>query len=394
MFYYVIVLLIAFIFYLLFPGIGAVRTRNSWRLFRQALVDSSFFPILDYASLRGLNEGIFRYFRFFGSLEAIQGDDLIWIRGNNILASVEMKEVNLFVLELKEEEVQDGDNPFGDKEAGKLTSLSWEHIFSLPEGTKLFIAGPLFKEQGKAIFRGEPEYKLTMIIYEGETELLLQRAIWGGRQNNEYWNRLTPGSLGVGFFSLLVLANFFLSQSYGRPLSLIALTLSLLPFSVLLPPGLFFFFSYLNQWKLGRRLRAERDLLRLPLRYFFEDPKAGGEARLPDGNVYFCKSIKWGDTMTSGLSKSIRIWPSLLKKDDLTDRGGYCFGILPTFDASSTQKRDPFAENIIIPDNPSELAHKSEKKALRHEIKSLFLVIAGLLINTYIMLVVLQRLLY
>ena len=52
------------------------------------------------------------------------------------------------------------------------------------------------------------------------------------------------------------------------------LSLAAAPVAPFLPPGVALYYLYRYFWKMARRLRAERDLLRLPLRYF---PGSGRE---------------------------------------------------------------------------------------------------------------------
>jgi len=384
------------LFYLIFPGIGAVLVRKKWRVFRKNLIDSSFFPLLDYGAFRQLTEGRCGSFRFFGSLEAIQGDDLIWIRGNNLLASVEMSRVNLFVLQLDEENLGDLDPTVAFSEKGKITSLSWQQIFSLPEGTSLFVSGSLCKEAGKALFSSAAETPLTMIIYEGRKENLLGRAIWGGRQRNEYWNVLTPGALAVGFFSLLVMGNYFLNQPNNGLLPVVTMALSLVPFSIILPPGLLFYLLYRKAWKKGRLYRSERDLLRLPLRYFEGSLQDGAQGTLPDGSIYRCELLSLKKEDLISFDKGAFLRSSMAGDESRQEQRGYAFGVVDTQDHKKqmTSSSDPFAEYVIVPGNPEAQASLSEKKALKNEILSIGFILTGLLLNTYIMLIVLQRFLY
>jgi hypothetical protein len=65
------------------------------------------------------------------------------------------------------------------------------------------------------------------------------------------------------------------------------LTASLLPLLIFIPPGILLFFLFRRLWKRGRILRAERDLLQLPLRYFDSvQDRNTVESPLPDGETF------------------------------------------------------------------------------------------------------------
>ena len=87
MFYYVLLTLaVAFLFFMLIPGLGAFSVRAKWRRFRAHMIVASTYAIMDHSDLSSENEG--SVFRFFGTLEAIQDTNRIWMRSGDVSAAV------------------------------------------------------------------------------------------------------------------------------------------------------------------------------------------------------------------------------------------------------------------------------------------------------------------
>ena len=160
--------------------------------------------------------------------------------------------------------------------------MLWRRIYSLPAGTPMFVGGSLELENGQGrVPRPGRASRWLVVIYDGPRETILPRAIGGGRQKNEYWNRFTLPALITGSFFLVVIAFLLLRFPPLRLPAILALTLSTFPLAPLLPPGVALYFLYRGLWKRARLLRAERDLLVLPLRYFPEEERTGGERTAP-----------------------------------------------------------------------------------------------------------------
>jgi hypothetical protein len=187
----------------------------------------------------------------------------------------------------------------------------------------------------------------------------LRRSIWGGRQRNEYWNNFTPASLISGTIALLFFAYNSLQSTATAVPAAVALALSTTPLLPFLPPGLPFFLLYRYVWKKGRLNRAERDILRLPLRYLDgQSLHADKKVSLPDGGSY---SVQIFDTRESALAvmdeRKIRSTTLLEAKDDPSRR----------FFVFSAENDDPMAERILIPGHPLELAELCVRKARTYE---------------------------
>jgi len=257
------------LFYILIPGGGAFRVRNRWRRFRKRVLDATAMPELSYSLLRTSREGHLGDFRILGSLQAIQGGETIWVAGNGLSVTVNLSNVTVYTL--PHTSPAEGEAPSPDSEEGMSeevpAQMSWNRIFSLPEGTRLFIAGSLYREGGQTVFLNRRERPLLVLLYDGEEETILPRTVRAGRQRNEYLNELTPGSLITGCLVLLLLTYLAFRggmEAQGRLILLMAMG----PLLVYLPPGLLFYELYRIFWRRARSCRAERDLLSLPLRYW------------------------------------------------------------------------------------------------------------------------------
>lgn len=376
---------IAVLFYGLVPGVGAFYVRSRWRRFRRRIIEGSLFPIVEYRHVARSGDGPIGSFRFFGGLEAIQGDDVVWVRSENVSVAVALNKVSVYWLpsfsatqkegreELNEETVPD-EVP---------SEIPWRRVFSLPEGTHIFITGALFGEQGRAIFRSTRETPLTVVVYDGGRQSILRRAIWAGRHQNEYWNPFTPGSLSVGSFGLLILAYLLLRNPMYRLPAITALTMSLFPLTPLLPPGLLLFFVYRRWWKRARFLRAERDMVLLPLRHFpgFTGNELQMSCRLPDGEEIVTE--RWeeeaGALERLGDGKVRRAARLPERRDSARYR--YVFGGRRETAGPLLPASDPMAELILIPGNPLELSRRCSAQARRFELLSTAAVATGIIGN-------------
>lgn len=383
-----LVLLVAFIFYGLIPGIGAFFARSRWRLFRRRIQESSLYPFLGYSDLSKQGDFLGNY-RVFGDLEAIQGNNSIWINNGSFTVEADLKAAKLYFLpsfsvasqKAPVERLQD---VIPDEQPAMV---SWDQVFSLPAGIKMFVAGPLFSHEDRAVFRSQAREPLLVVLYDGPQSTILQRAIWAGRQKNEYWNQFTLASLLTGSFCMLLLAYIMLrSIPSGLP-PLAALSLAFFPISGLLPPGFILYYLYRHFWKQARLLRAERDLLRLPLRYY---PNRGtrDEAliRLPTGEPYLHSRdagllIK-GDLIVRGASLPYR----------QADRAGSyeLFGAYEEQDGECWLQvpRDPMAELVLVLGDPEVLADGCNARAHLFELLSLLCVFFGLGVNLLLLLAI------
>ena len=379
---------VAFLFFGLIPGMGAFFVRSRWRLFRRRIAESSLYPFLSYSDLSQSGDTLGKY-RVFGRLEAIQGENRIWINNGSFAVEADLQSAKLYFLpsfsttsrilpiERLHEEIPDQ----------QPALVSWNQIFSLPAGTQVFIAGQLISEEGRGVLKSGNKDPLLVVLYDGRRDTIVQRAVWGGRQKNEYWNQFTVASLLTGSFCMVFLAYIFLrSTPPGLP-TLFALSLAPFPISGLLPPGFILYYLYRYFWKRARVLRAERDLLRLPLRYFPDDDKPPLQtvARLPSGERYVCTQDPYiligGELTIRGASV-----PSLKRG---TVEECYLFG---SYSANEGQRRlqaprDPMAELVLVMGNPAALAGECNRRARSFALLSALCVFSALSLNLAVLLV-------
>ena len=358
---YLVIALVWALFSILIPGVGAFHVRSRWRTFRQRIIDSTLLPSISYNRLVRDEGGYLGGYRFFGNLEAIQGDDTVWIRGGSTSLSADLAGVHVYMLpgfshSENEGVVERNEEALPDE---MPQQLPWNRVFSLPEGTPVYISGPLFLSHGQAIFRSTKESELTVVIYDGDAGSLLRRSIWGGRQRNEYWNSFTPASLIAGSLALLFIAYNFLRAGAAPVPAALALGLSTTPVLPFMPPGLPFYLLYRHLWKKGRLCRAERDILRLPMRYFERSSaKAVETVGLPDGGEYTMRVFGNKEAALGAMSERKIRASSLLKIEDEQERQCYVF---------SAEGSDPMAEELLIPGHPYELAALCMSKARLYE---------------------------
>jgi hypothetical protein len=195
--------------------------------------------------------------RFYGTIEAMEGADRVWVKGEEVSLLVDLSLAPLYVLEP------------GPAEAGSLRKIKWSSVSSLVEGTRIFVGGHLVVEGGQAVFVDAPDEGLIAVCHEEGEGRLASRLIAAGRGQNEYWNYFSRVSiaLGVVVISSMLLGFRNSALSTVRALIFLAGVLPVLPFA---PPGLALYFAYRRLWRRGLALRTARDLIKLPLSYSAE----------------------------------------------------------------------------------------------------------------------------
>lgn len=383
-----LVLGLAALFYIIVPGIGAFLVRYRWRTFRRRTIEASLLPAAGYNQMRrAADAGAGEYlgeFRFIGSLEAIQGNDIMWLNDGSVSFAVDMKGQTVALLPSAE-----GGSP-PENESPHL--IPWRKLTHLTEGVRLLVAGGFYGDDGRGLFRGTNGKPLVAVMYGGPDATMLRRAIYSGRQRNEYWNQLTPASLAAGALALLTAAYVTLSQPGTRFEGLLAVTFSIVPIAPLFPPGFVLFFLYRRLWRRGRALRAERDVVTLPLRHFPDNRADGLSIRLATGERYAAASIppRFAGAFTERGATAIALSKHAEKLRD-EDRY-FVFGGVAS-DGRLQSPRDPLAELIVIPGDPRSLATQCERQARRLEVLSVFLAAVGILANLYIVLLLLSNVL-
>jgi hypothetical protein len=227
--YLALVLAVAAVFYLAVPGMGAFIVRGQWRLFRRTINEISRYPIAGARAMGRVKNSFVGYFRFFGTLESIQGDDRIWIANGPSSVAVDLKRLSVYMLP--------DAAPRQGREEADLAAVPWNRIFSLSEGTTILVGGALYAEEGRGVFRPHGRRKPLVVIYDCGREHIIPQAVRSGRQRNEFWNIFTIPSIVTGAFTLILLAYFLLGMPDQRFPALVALSASLAPVAPFLPPA-------------------------------------------------------------------------------------------------------------------------------------------------------------
>lgn len=258
----------AFLFFLIIPIIGAMSLRSQWRRFRDRVVELGRAPVLTYGDVARAAAGraaARESFRLYGSVEAIEGADRVWIRGAGVSALVDLSKAPLYTV------------PPGDPEAGSVRRLRWRSVSSVVEGTRMFVGGRVVVDSGRPVFVDDPDEGLIAVIHDGDDEGLASRLVVGGRSVNEYFGYATPLSVALGLIAVSVILLISRTTSFSSVRALVFL-IGTAPVLPLAPPGLFLFVAYRRLWRRALDLRIERDALRLSLSPGIEIPRG----RAPD----------------------------------------------------------------------------------------------------------------
>jgi hypothetical protein len=342
-------------------------------------MEAALRPSLTYRAVYGSeSSGVYR---IFGSLQAVQDVNVLWLADGDVSVSIDLDGVPVYILPSVPKGESIIKTSMYPDESPKRTY--WNRIFSLPEMTSIFISGELVHKDGLSRFRNTKDIPLLVIVYDCDDSDFYSHAILSGRQRNEYWNALTPGSLTIGSFSLFIYFYLLIQMPYMQFIAVTALTFSLVPVMPFLPPGLVFYYIYRHFWKNARILRAERDLLRLPINFFSDHGglSSGSSVVLPDSAKYQCLIANDLEEAWTMFNNAILRNSSLL--ETYTDRNEYF-----VFGSESKGKDDPMAETLVIPGDPNILSLKSTKKAQKYEVFSAFSFGFGFFMNLFIFLTV------
>lgn len=373
-----VVAAIAVLFYLVIPGVGAFLARARWRAFRRRLLAVSLYPTANPARMPRGRDGPLGDFRFFGTLEAIQGDERIWITNGRSSVAADLAGLSVHILPGQ------GDARREPESAGEVRSVPWGSVFSLPEGTPILVGGALHSEDGRPVFRSREGGRLLVVIHDCPREAIIGRATWSGRHRNEFINPFTLPSVVTGSLSLALLAYGQLSAAGGRLAAIAAITAAIAPLCPFLPPGFPLYFAYRRAWRRARLMRAQRDVVRLPLRYFppfdpGEDRQQRG-ALLPDMEPYvMLRGRVHGQgpvfLRTGGMDVEIPAGTQRVEVD-LPRRAGSAASVAFGSYRETEQgielhaPEDPLAGLVLLPGEPQALAEACSREARWLEILS------------------------
>ncbi len=371
------IVLITFFLYGFLPILGAFFVRNRWRQFRTQLMKASLLPSLSYKAVHGSKKS--GLYRIFGSLQAIQDDNILWIANDDVSVSLDLEGLPLYILpSVTKENTQLNTNMYPD-ESPKRTY--WSSIFSFPEKTSFFVSGELIHKDGRSKFKNSKKNPLMVIIYDCEDYDFYSHAILSGRQRNEYWNLLTPGTLTAGSFALFIYFYLLIQIPYMHFVAVTALSFSLVPVLPFLPPGLLFYYIYRHFWKKARILRAERDLLKLPLNFFVNEGEFSltNTVKLSGGGKYMCHLKSNRDEALEMFENSVLRNSSLIRSRTTKDE-------YYVFSSEGTEMIDPMAETLVIQGDPIILSLKSTKTAQMYELVAIISFSLGFIMNFLILL--------
>jgi hypothetical protein len=220
-------------------------------------------------------------------------------------------------------------------------------------------------------------------------------------------------SLVTGSLSLALLAYSLLAVPGSRIAAIAAICGSIGPLIPFLPPGFPLYFAYRRFWKRARLLRAQRDVVRLPLRYFPAKPADSrpDEATpklstlLPDMEPYIMLRgvLREGTAPileTEGMEirlptamERIELVQSKRRRKRDADRGTcVVFGSYREEDEEIVlaAPEDPMAQLILVPGDPRSIARECSRAARGFEMLSAVLIGLDLAINAPLVFLVLS----
>jgi hypothetical protein len=182
----------------------------------------------------------------------------------------------------------------------------------------------------------------------------------------------------MGALSLIVMAASFLSRPAFRLTAITALIAVFTPLFPLIPPGILCTVLYRRLWWRARIFRANRDLVRLPLKYLPQDKRS---CRLPSGEWYGV--YRW-DTLPEEARNTMPLL--ILDEGKRKNEGWYLFGALPWPAGEGSipiEPEDPFATFGILPGKPETLARRYTAWAHTLEIIAWLALLAGIGLNAF-----------
>jgi hypothetical protein len=371
--WWLLIVLVVIVFYLLVPGIGFVVVRQNWRRFRRLLIDSTSYPYLDYSDLQKPMKNLDGPFRFLGKLQAFEESGNIWLSSEKLSVKVDLSQTRVYTLPT--EDAMATDNP---------ESLDATRISILPQQSQFFVFGELTEVEGNRMFQNTSERPLLVLLYDGESKTILSRAVSHARHRNEFWNQLTPFSVGIGFLFLLLMSYFFLSQEGQGFLAVFSMAMALWPLSFFLPPGVGLLYFFRRFWIESRALRTSKEIIDAAMHFFpdwkqAEDVDDVQDIQIATGARYGVRRLD--PQVVQSQEKSVE--HDFLSKDNLL----YKVGILDPIG----QQKDPVLSPYYFPFEPCQARARLKKKARIGEILALFFLVLGAVINGSLLLYILVQ---
>lgn len=257
-------LLTALFFYLLLPVCGGIISRTRWKSFRSRIMAAQGLPRMGLRSLQ--ESGV--EFRFYGEVDAIGGQNELWLRNDELACVIDARAASVYVLSGAGNEGSpglDGAGDGGSEEGGggdgdSLERVRWAALPSIPPVARAYAIGQARLDGSRMVLGSGNGKPVLLVIHDGKDEDVELRSIWNGRQRNEYWNPLTQVSLVAGLLAMSVIVSRVLAARTLPSIAAITVAAGFSPLLPLLPPGVIGFILYRSSWRRARFCRSRRDL--------------------------------------------------------------------------------------------------------------------------------------
>ncbi|MDR0708410.1 MAG: hypothetical protein LBF60_11150 [Treponema sp.] len=232
------------------PMVGLCIRRYHRKVFRRRFKEVLRKPLLDYETWRLLERGGGQdaLYRFSGKIEATS-EHMLWVQNDFLLIPVELRNAQFFFIT--------GDS---------LQRIVWRRYADFSEETKIFVAGEVVQREGRRIFASTKKESLIAVLYDAEEEDLVPRIISASRNKNDYWNAITPYSILIGVFSLIVTAVSFMRHPAFWLTVIAAFIAVFIPLFPFFPPGILFtaFSRFLRKQSESASIQADMLAIRKP----------------------------------------------------------------------------------------------------------------------------------
>jgi hypothetical protein len=232
------------------PLAGACIRRYHRRVFRQRLKEVLHKPLLDYETWRRLERGGVQdaLYQFSGEIESTS-ETMLWVKNDSLLIPVELRNTPFFFI---------NDN--------NLRRIAWRRHPDFFEDTKIFVAGELVQREGRRIFASTKKTPLIAVLYDTKEEDFIPRIVGASRNKNDYWNAITPYSILIGAFSLIITAVSFLRHPAFWLTATTAFIAAFIPLFPFFPPGVLFtaLSRFLRKQSESASIRADMLAIREP----------------------------------------------------------------------------------------------------------------------------------
>jgi hypothetical protein len=158
---------------------------------------------------------------------------------------------------------------------------------------------------------------------------------------------------------LLISTAWLFQNAADYRLPFLGLLLALMPMVLFLPPGFFFFHLYKRFWDRGRKARAERDLMQLPMGLEGLRIEAVSEGEIEKERILY-------DRRPEGWKPSF-------------EDAACCYPLPPGL--LEMAERELMGDCVRFPADPEKLTRYCRHKALFYEFLSWMMLLTGLFLN-------------